>query len=486
MANDTIQVVVCTYQGESFIQEQLDSIATQTYVNINVHIFDDGSTDNTLSIIKQHCKKYPHFFYYRNTKNLGFLRNFETAMKHVTGDYIALSDQDDIWLPDKLEQCMGEMKQLERQFPQKPVLVHSDLELIDSSGKGLSSSFFLQKKINLTDGRSLNQIMGHCGVMGNTILMNSLLIKAALPFPLGLKYHDYWLALVNEFLGVRKTINKPLVKYRMHDNNVSNNTIAQVKPAIYSQWLKRDFALPFLEDDRAKIIGYFLQHYRFSAEDRDILERYYQYLLFAGNRLSHYHFLIRNDFLKADLGYRCSVFFRMMLTSRYTNKLSMQKRERVIMNKVELNQAVADFSVAGTSDTIFNLSDHKGKSNVVIYFYPKDSTPGCTLEGKNFRDLYAEFQGLDTQIVGVSRDSMKRHENFKAKQKFPFELLADESGEVCDLFGVWQQKQLFGKKYMGIVRSTFIIDKQGVLRKQWLNLSVKGHVDEVLQVVKDL
>ena len=151
-----------------------------------------------------------------------------------------------------------------------------------------------------------------------------------------------------------------------------------------------------------------------------------------------------------------------------------------------MDQEVADFSANATSDTLFNLSDYKGKSHLVIYFYPKDSTPGCTTEGKDFRNLYAEFQGLETEIVGVSRDSMKRHENFKAKQAFPFELISDEKGEVCELFGVWQSKQLFGKKYMGIVRSTFLIDKQGILQKEWLNLRVKGHADAVLQAVKAL
>jgi len=158
------------------------------------------------------------------------------------------------------------------------------------------------------------------------------------------------------------------------------------------------------------------------------------------------------------------------------------------MSKVgsQIGRQIVDFSVSATSEKTFNLSDYKEKSNLVVYFYPKDSTPGCTTEGKDFRDLYAAFQALDTEIVGVSRDSMKRHENFKAKQAFPFELLSDEDGEVCKLFGVWQLKKTFGKEYMGIVRSTFLIDKQGVLRKEWLNLRVKGHADEVLQAVKDL
>ncbi len=156
------------------------------------------------------------------------------------------------------------------------------------------------------------------------------------------------------------------------------------------------------------------------------------------------------------------------------------------MSKAEIGQTVTNFSAPATSGTTFNLSDYKGKKNVVIYFYPKDSTPGCTTEGQNFRDLYSEFQALDTEIFGVSRDSMKRHENFKAKQAFPFELISDEDGKVCEHFGVWQLKKNYGKEYMGIVRSTFLIDKEGVLRKEWLNLRVKDHAAKVLDAVKAL
>ena len=156
------------------------------------------------------------------------------------------------------------------------------------------------------------------------------------------------------------------------------------------------------------------------------------------------------------------------------------------MSKIKINEKMSLFSASATSKITFSLSDYKDKSNLILYFYPKDSTPGCTTEGQNFRDLYTAFQELDTEIVGVSRDSMKRHENFKAKQAFPFELLSDEDGEVCKLFGVWQLKKTFGKEYMGIVRSTFLIDKQGVLRNEWLNVSVKGHAEDVLQAVNAL
>ena len=152
---------------------------------------------------------------------------------------------------------------------------------------------------------------------------------------------------------------------------------------------------------------------------------------------------------------------------------------------VSIGKKVAEFSVPATGDKTLSLSDFKDK-NLVIYFYPKDSTPGCTLEGQNFRDLYAEFQDANTEILGVSRDSLKRHDNFKAKQCFPFDLLSDEDEALCKLFDVIHEKNMYGRKVMGIVRSTFLIDGAGVLRAEWRKVRVKGHVEEVLEAVKAL
>ncbi len=151
-----------------------------------------------------------------------------------------------------------------------------------------------------------------------------------------------------------------------------------------------------------------------------------------------------------------------------------------------IGEKVPDFEAPATSNLNFKLSDYQGKSNIVIYFYPKDSTPGCTTEGQDFRDLHDEFTSHDTEIFGVSKDSMKRHDNFKAKQAFTFELISDEDTGVCEHFGVWQLKKTFGKEYMGIVRSTFLIDKAGVLREHWDKVKVKGHAAEVLEAVKEL
>jgi peroxiredoxin Q/BCP len=129
--------------------------------------------------------------------------------------------------------------------------------------------------------------------------------------------------------------------------------------------------------------------------------------------------------------------------------------------------------------------DFIGK-NLVVYFYPKDSTPGCTTEGQDFRDNYKKFKDFNTEIIGVSRDSIKSHENFKLKQSFPFELLSDHDEKMCKAFDVMKMKSMYGREYMGVDRSTFLINKSGKVVKEWRSVKVKGHVDEVLLKVKDL
>ncbi len=152
---------------------------------------------------------------------------------------------------------------------------------------------------------------------------------------------------------------------------------------------------------------------------------------------------------------------------------------------IATGRQVPDFTLPATSGKEISLSGFKGK-NVVLYFYPKDSTPGCTREGQDFRDHHARFKRQNTVILGVSRDSVKSHDNFKQKQKFPFELLSDQNEEVCKLFNVIKMKTLYGKKVRGIERSTFLIDTDGKLRQEWRKVKVDGHVAEVLQAVKNL
>lgn len=155
------------------------------------------------------------------------------------------------------------------------------------------------------------------------------------------------------------------------------------------------------------------------------------------------------------------------------------------MKKITIGDNLPNISVATTADEQFPLKQLKGK-NVVLYFYPKDNTPGCTTESKAFRDHYKKFQSLQTEIIGISRDSLKSHEKFKCKHEFPFELISDAEGELCELFDVIRPKNMFGKIFQGIQRSTFIFDKNGKLRVEFRGVKVKDHIDEVLTAIKKL
>lgn len=155
------------------------------------------------------------------------------------------------------------------------------------------------------------------------------------------------------------------------------------------------------------------------------------------------------------------------------------------MTSLAVGLAVPEFTAQATSGKTVSLADLRGK-NVVIYFYPKDSTPGCTQEGQDFRDLYPDFVQCNTEILGVSRDSLKSHENFKCKQAFPFELISDADETLCKLFDVIKLKNMYGKQVQGIERSTFLIDRDGKLAREWRKVSVKGHVAKVLEGVREL
>ena len=150
-----------------------------------------------------------------------------------------------------------------------------------------------------------------------------------------------------------------------------------------------------------------------------------------------------------------------------------------------LGKPVPDFSLPATGGTPFRLSQHLG-NKLVLYFYPKDNTPGCTTEGGDFRDRHKDFKRAGCEVFGVSRDALDSHEKFKAKMKFPFELLADADEAVCKQFGVMKMKNMYGRKVRGIERSTFVVDDKGVLAREWRGVRVPGHVEEVLNFVKAL
>lgn len=155
------------------------------------------------------------------------------------------------------------------------------------------------------------------------------------------------------------------------------------------------------------------------------------------------------------------------------------------MSQLEPGQPVPAFTALATGGQQVDSAALKGRK-VVLYFYPRDNTPGCTTEGQQFRDHHAEFEKAGAVIYGVSRDSLKSHEGFKAKQCFPFELLSDEDESLCRLFDVIKEKNMYGKKVMGVERSTFLIDAEGVLRQVWRKVKVPGHVEAVLQAVQAL
>jgi peroxiredoxin Q/BCP len=150
-----------------------------------------------------------------------------------------------------------------------------------------------------------------------------------------------------------------------------------------------------------------------------------------------------------------------------------------------MNRVLADFTADATRGKTIRLKDLRGQ-NVVLYFYPKDSTPGCTTEGRDFSRLHSKYRRQKTVVLGVSRDSIASHEKFRAKQEFPFDLLSDPDEKLCKAFDVIHEKSLYGRKFMGVVRSTFLIDKDGKLRGEWRQVKVNGHAEEVLEAVKAL
>ena len=152
---------------------------------------------------------------------------------------------------------------------------------------------------------------------------------------------------------------------------------------------------------------------------------------------------------------------------------------------VAVGDPAPDFDLAADGGRRVKLSDLKGRK-VVLYFYPKDDTPGCTKEACGFRDALPDFSALDAEIVGVSKDKAAKHDKFKAKYDLPFTLLSDEEGTLCEAFGTWVEKSMYGRKYMGIDRATFLIDEAGLVRAEWRKVKVPGHVDEVLKAAQGL
>jgi len=312
-----VAILVATFNGEAYLKEQLDSLLIQSYKNIKIYISDDNSCDTTLEIVKLYQIKYPDkIFYSFNINNLGFIKNFEKLLSVCEEEYIALSDQDDIWHPDKLQKQMRAMHKLEELHENLPLLVHSDLEVVDESLKKISSSYFRLRAYKLKAQKDLGHIVGPSGIMGNTILMNQKLKKCVLPFPKELDVHDYWIGLQCELFGRRKTLFEPLVRYRIHQTNNSNSQTKLYEKKSFLNILSRDRKLPNLETNRKLFLQELILQVN-NGEDLKVLNAYNRYLNFQGSRLALYFDLLKYSLVKRDLTFRVKLFFKILYTNRY-------------------------------------------------------------------------------------------------------------------------------------------------------------------------
>jgi len=313
--NLTVAVLMTTYNGEKFLKQQLDSILSQTYQNYKLYISDDNSSDSTVQIISKYQNNHPDKIFYKvNQNNIGFVENFENLIAQSDENYMALSDQDDIWRSDKLELEMQEMLAFEKVDKNRAYLVHSDLSMIDEKGKLLNSSYFKYRNYSLKNTKDLGHILGPCGVMGNTLLLNKKLKNLILPFPDNLDVHDYWIALNCELFGTRKTLNTPLVQYRIHQNNSSNSTNILTKNSFLK--LNRDIKLPNIETNRE----YFLIDLYKKIENEDdlkILDAYMDYLELKKSRVGIYFNLIKYSLVKRDTLFRIKLFMKIVVSNRY-------------------------------------------------------------------------------------------------------------------------------------------------------------------------
>jgi glycosyltransferase involved in cell wall biosynthesis len=316
-AHSKIAVLMATCNGERFIEAQLASLFAQTYTDFTLYIADDVSTDGTVEAIRAFQARYPGKIELQiNAERLGAVKNFEGLLQRCREPYAAFCDQDDIWEPEKLRLEFEAMQALEHEGDAVPCLVHSDLTMMDEQGKERHASYFSFRGYRLRDGKDLGHILGPSGVMGNTVMINAALRARALPFPTGLEVHDYWLGIVAELYGRRRTLRPPLVRYRVHGGNVSNSVQRLQKGKRQGRWFGGDIRLPYLETQRRGLMEHLLMQ-KMDAEDKKIVQAFYDYLRFSKSRLGMYGDLIRYSLVKRGLWFRTKLLFKMLWTRRY-------------------------------------------------------------------------------------------------------------------------------------------------------------------------
>jgi capsular polysaccharide export protein len=343
-----ISIAMATYNGGDFIKAQLDSIINQSYKNIQIIICDDGSSDKTIDILETYIKKYPFIELFLNKEKLGYAKNFEKAIRLSTASYIALCDQDDIWEKDKLETQLREIKKIESDDPSLAIMVHSDLCMIDKNDKIFNDSYFEYRKYKLKKEKDLGHILGPCGVMGNTIMFNKALKEKALPFPIYIENHDYWISLINEIYGKRITLDRKLVKYRIHNSNTSNSCTKIKNKQTFLNLIKliksRDFYIPYIKTNRFQLLSYLLRNYDIPAYDKKVLIRFQEYLSNETSRFRKISNVIRYSFYKRDFLYRI-IFLSGLLIRK-----NISKKNLYIYNILQIFTA-KDFKGWGQKNT---------------------------------------------------------------------------------------------------------------------------------------
>ena len=317
LSKEKVSIAMATYNGENFIAQQIESIFAQTYKDFELIICDDSSTDRTIQIIQTFMKKHSNIKLFQNQRNIGYLKNFEKLINLCKSDYIALSDQDDIWIETKLEIEMKELLKIQNISNKVPIMVHSDLMMINQKSEITQESYFKYRDYKLKKTEDLGQILGPCGVMGNTLLFNKYLKDMILPFPDTLENHDYWIAVVNELFGKRVTINRQLVQYRIHDKNTSNSkaelTDKKTLLHIIKKYLSRDVKIPYIDSKKIYIVKYILDNFHLKREDTVVLKRFHCYLKQKSSKSVLIYYMISENILKRDFLYRLKFIIKQLV-----------------------------------------------------------------------------------------------------------------------------------------------------------------------------
>jgi len=305
-------VVLATYNGELFIREQLDSILQQSFTDFQIIIGDDASTDSTFSILKEYEERYSDIIcVFQNKHRLGVVSNFEKLIERADTPYISLSDQDDIWYKDKLLNAVTKLENLHDE--RTPLLFHSDLCVVNDERIKLYDSFFKMRGYSFPKERSIDIMLGRCGVMGNTIVFNQALKEKILPFPKSLAIHDYWIALVNELLGKRVTYDNPLVEYRIHDSNTSNSLRDIKNSKILTKIVNKKITLPYHNIQREILIEELLKRFNLVEKDRVIVNDFKEYLLFKKSKVYLIYLTFKYRFFRFGIRYKLKLIGAILL-----------------------------------------------------------------------------------------------------------------------------------------------------------------------------